>query len=414
MKIHRLHCLLLSALILLCSCNESKSESSERSVSTNTSSISEESTQEKEPVRYTYRSEAEIYDISELLGHSYNNFYYVGGDLIVCTLSQDYDSTVPLMDIYNLVTQEVVQGHTPIDDTEDLCRRFLGVRENGEFGLASRFGECVWFDKDGKYLGLDLWFDCDGISPEYHALIDGFCGNANGYSDNGDNLLCYYAYEKSMLENKGYYLMFDRNTGKTSEFLSWSDYPVDGVSEYYNVRGFVGKNHILYQRHTEAYPEQGGCIHTYSLHFRNLTTGEETVLDMKESTGGLLYLRETENGCRFVMLDRRWLKTMELSVDGTLKQIGSSYTVAKAEENSDVYFDDSTQTIAIVKQDEELGGNASIQLLDAETLTPYASMELPLEESIFVLDFRICHDGTVQILARNKEQAKIVLWRPEI
>ena len=86
MKIHRFHCLLLSALILLCSCNESKSESSEQSVSTSTSSISEESTQETEPVRYTYRSEAEIYDISDIYEEPFYSFHYIGGNMIVQTI----------------------------------------------------------------------------------------------------------------------------------------------------------------------------------------------------------------------------------------------------------------------------------------------------------------------------------------
>ena len=62
-----------------------------------------------------------------------------------------------------------------------------------------------------------------------------------------------------------------------------------------------------------------------------------------------------------------------------------------------------------MKQNEEPGGNTGIQLLDAETLTLYASMELPFDKGIFAIDFRICHDGTIQILARNKEQTKIIL-----
>ena len=81
--------------------------------------------------------------------------------------------------------------------------------------MASGFGECVWFDKEGNYLGLDLWFDDDDISPEYHALINA----RDKFFDNGDDLICYFDKEKSIPDQKEYYMLYDRTTGEKTEFL---------------------------------------------------------------------------------------------------------------------------------------------------------------------------------------------------
>ena len=414
MKIHRLHCLLLSALILLCSCNESKSESSEQSVSTNTSSISEESTQETEPVRYTYRSEADIYDISDIYEEPFYSFHYIGGNMIVGAGQRGDALEDPIMSLYDLSTGEIIQNYLPHDDTERICRAFFGVRENGEFGLASRFGECVWFDKEGNYLGLDLWFDGDDISPEYHNLIDGFEGNVRGYSDNGEDLLIYHDYERAVLKDEYCYMMYNRTTGETTEFMVGGKNAAGDEYVSYKIRGFVGKNRILYQKYTKTKNDAAGDTRKYTLHLLDLSTEEEIVAELEDDIGELWYIRETKNGCAFVMRDRRWLKTMELSNDGTLTQVGNSFTAVAQWHELALTFDATTRTIAVMTQDSAHGGNLTVKLLDADTLIPYASIEIPLEENFFGGNLFICPDGTVQIFAQYRERANMILWRPEI
>ncbi len=405
MKTYKILCMLLSALLLFCACGET----SETSQNSEVSSVPEESVTENEPVRYTYADEATVYDMSGIYRVTFNDFHYVGGNTVVCIPSQNgRGPETPLMAMYDLVTGEYKQTYVPKDDYEKLCTYFLGVRENGEFGMTSAFGESVWFDKDGKFLEQDTWFDGDDISPAYHELI----GTWDDFFDNGENLICYYDSEKSIPDReKEYYMLFDRTTGEKTEFLVWNDAEGDEY-ENYTVLGFAGKNRILYQK--EACTYQDGSYYSYTLHLRDLTTGKETVAEAGDSPVSVLYLRETEGGCQFVVNDRRWLKTMFLSEDGTLSQVGESYTaVGTSGELWKLYFDSATKTIAVLT-DEELGsGELKIALLDAETLTEYTTVEISLGQDFVPTDLRICHDGTVQAFARNGDSGMLVLWRTE-
>ncbi|MBQ2254013.1 MAG: hypothetical protein II325_02540 [Clostridia bacterium] len=410
MKKCQLLCLLLSVLLLLCACGAPATESSTPAESLDTSSTAEESVTEKEPVRYTYAEEADVYDVTEAYCAKYYSFGYVGGNTVVCTARQHEITESKIMLLYDLETGEFSKSYTPKDPTENLCESFLGVRENGEFGMASSFGECVWFDKEGNYLGLDLWFDNDTISPEYHALINGW----DKFFDNGDDLICYFDKEKSIPDQKEYYMLYDRTTGEKTEFLVWDD-KTDDHYEYYTVLGFVGKNRILYEKYERTY--QDGYFYTYTLYLRDLTTGEEVSVETEESNVEMLYLRETENGCAFVIRDRRWIKTMEFSLDGTLTKVGDSLTVETNDERSVLYYDAATRTIAVMAQDEWAGGDATITLVDADTLTAYATVTVPLEKEVRLRSVRICYDGTVQAFAKSNDRdwvmVNVILWRPE-
>ncbi len=404
MKTYKILCLLLTALLLLCACGGT----SETSQNGENSSTPEESVTEKAPVRYTYAEEATVYDVSDFFRESYRGLYYIGGNTVIFSKPQEFGSLEsPIMVMYDFVAKEYKQSYNPKDDLEQICTYFLGVRENGEFGLASGYGESVWFDKDGNYLGFDLWFDTDDISPAYHELIE----KQSKFFDNGENLICYYDTEKSIPDVNEYYTMFDRTTGEKSEFLTWSDYATDGIMVYYNVQGFLGKNRILYERHTVN--SQNGVKNSYTLHLRDLTTGEETVIDTGDvSYGGMFYLRETEGGCLFVIQDRRWLKTMFLSEDGTVTQVGESYTaVVSGGEISYMHFDNATKTIAVLTQEEEESGDIKITLLDADTLMPYDSAELSFGQGYRPIYLSICRDGTVQAFARNMDEGMLMLWR---
>lgn len=410
MKKCQLLCLLLSVLLLLCACGETATESNAPAESLDTSSTAEESVTEKEPVRYTYAEEATVYDVTEKYYAGYSGFGYLGGDTVVCSARQNELTESKIMLLYDLTTGEFSKSYTPKDPTENLCEFFLGVRENGEFGMASGFGECVWFDKEGNYLGLDLWFDDDDISPEYHALINEW----DKFFDNGDDLICYFDEEKSIPDQKEYYMLYDRTTGEKTEFLVWDD-KTDDHYEYYTVLGFVGKNRILYEKYERTY--QDGYFYTYTLYLRDLTTGEEVSVETEESNVEMLYLRETENGCAFVIRDRRWIKTMELSLDGTLTKVGDSLTVETNDERSVLYYDAATRTIAVMAQDEWAGGDATITLVDADTLTAYATVTVPLEKEVKLRSVRICYDGTVQAFAKSNDRdwvmVNVILWRPE-
>jgi hypothetical protein len=107
-------------------------------------------------------------------------------------------------------------------------------------------------------------------------------------------------------------------------------------------------------------------------------------------------------------------KTMELSNDGTLTQVGNSFTAVAQWHELALTFDATTRTIAVMTQDSAHGGNLTVKLLDADTLIPYASIEIPLEENFFGGNLFICPDGTVQIFAQYRERANMILWRPEI
>lgn len=404
MKTYKLLCLFLASLLILCGCGAGETSQSE------STSAPEESVAEKAPVRYTYAEEVTAYDVSEAFQASYNGLYYIGNDTIIFSKKQTFGSLdTPVMVMYDLTTGEYGQSYLPKDDLEQICTRFLGVRENGEFGLASGYGESIWFDKDGKYLGFDLWFDTDKISPAYHALIEA----QKGFMDNGENLLIYYDAEKSIPDSKEYYTLFDRATGKKLEFLTWDD-AINDNYESYTVLGFVGKDRLLYQKHVQSYED--GYHHVYTMHLHDLNTGKETVIetgdDPDDSFGGMLYLRETEGGCLFAIRDRRWLKTMFLSEDGTVTQVGESYTLFPSD--GEIYklaFDRATKTFAVMTEDKEHSGELRITLLDADTLTPYAETGITLEQDFIPAYLDICHDGTVHIFARKGSQGTLYLWK---
>lgn len=390
-------CLLLLFALLLCACSDTSGEIGVSGESGGTSYVSGGPVTETQPIRYTYASEASVYGMSDL----YRAFDYIGGNTVVCSPSWSDDMSDPIMVLYDLATGEFKQQYVPKDQTEHLCRYYLGVRENGEFGMSSAFGECLWFDRDGIFLELDLWFDGDDLSAAYHDLI----GVRETFFDNGDNLICYYDSEKSIPDNKkGYYMLFDRTTCEKTEFLVWDD-KINDNYENYRVLGFAGKNHILYEKCVSD--EYGD---SYSLHLRDLTTGQETSVESDESYGEIMHLQETEKGCSFVMCDRRWLKKMELSTDGALEQAADSYTAYADGENHELYYDRTTQTIAVATQDFAPQG-VTVTLVDANTLEPYAEIDVPLESGFYVQKLRVCHDGTVQMLADNMKKTMLILWR---
>ena len=209
-------------------------------------------------------------------------------------------------------------------------------------------------------------------------------------------------------------MMYNRTTGETTEFMVGGKNAAGDEYVSYKIRGFVGKNRILYQKYTKTKNDAAGDTRKYTLHLLDLSTEEEIVAELEDDIGELWYIRETKNGCAFVMRDRRWLKTMEFSNDGTLTQVGNSFTAVAQWHELALTFDATTRTIAVMTQDSAHGGNLTVKLLDADTLIPYASIEIPLEENFFGGNLFICPDGTVQIFAQYRERANMILWRPEI
>ncbi|MBQ5791109.1 MAG: hypothetical protein IIW19_00175, partial [Clostridia bacterium] len=106
MKKCQLLCLLLSVLLLLCACGAPATESSTPAESLDTSSTAEESVTEKEPVRYTYAEEADVYDVTEAYCAKYYSFGYVGGNTVVCTARQHEITESKIMLLYDLETGE--------------------------------------------------------------------------------------------------------------------------------------------------------------------------------------------------------------------------------------------------------------------------------------------------------------------